>query len=150
MSAAWREVVIFFMSALPLVESKGAILVARLWRLPFRLSGPLCVIGSYIPVPFLLYFKPNLHLKLRKKLLEIPDSARKYIERYGSWALLVLIAIPFTGMGCWPGALIARATRMDKLRAAVGIFIGNVISVILLTGCVHGIVTAVEHLLGII
>ena len=146
----WRSIVVFFISALPLVESKGAILVARLWNLPFWLSATLCAIGSYIPVPVLLYHRQINHIHLTKKLWTIPESVQKHIERYGCWALLVLIAIPFTGLGCWLGALIARSSHMDKIRAAVCIFLGNLISIILLTGCVHGIVTAIEKLLGLL
>lgn len=90
----WKSRVVFLMSIVPLVESKGAILVARLWHLPFWLSGTLCVIGSYIPVPILLYHKQVNHVHLTKKLWTIPESIQKHIERYGCWALLVLIAIP--------------------------------------------------------
>ena len=146
----WKSIVVFLMSALPLVESKGAILVSRLWHLPFWLSGALCVIGSYIPVPILLYHKQVNHVHLPKKLRRIPESVKKHIERYGCWALLVLIAIPFTGLGCWLGALIARTSHMDKGRAAVCIFIGNLISIIFLTGCIHGVVTAFEKLVGLL
>ena len=145
----WKSIVVFFMSALPIVESKGAIVVARLWQMPLWLSGSLCAIGSYLPVPVLLFRKPNNHLKLAKKLGKVPDSVRRNIERYGSWALMVFIAIPFTGLGCWLGALIARRTHMEKKRAAIGIFIGNLVAIILLTGCAHGILLAIEKLLGL-
>ena len=146
----WRSAAVLLLSAVPLVESKGAILVARLWRLPFWLSSVLCVIGSYIPVPILLHHKQVNHVHLTKKLWTIPESVQKHIERYGCWALLVLIAIPFTGLGCWLGALIARTSHMDKGRAAVCIFIGNLISIIFLTGCIHGVVTAFERLVELL
>ena len=146
----WKSIAVFLMSALPLVESKGAILVARLWHLPFGLSGTLCVIGSYIPVPILLYHKQVNRVHLKKKLRTIPESVQKFIKRYGCWALLVLIAVPFTGLGCWLGALIARTSHMNKGRAAVCIFIGNLIATLLLTGCVHGVVTGIEKLLGLL
>ena len=143
-----RSVAVFFISMLPLVESKGAILLARLWRMPFLLSGTLCVVGSYLPVPVLLYRQGDEHVHAAKKHLNIPATVQKYIERYGCWALLVTIAIPFTGMGCWVGALLARATHMEKHKAAVCIFIGNLIAVVIMTGCIHGIVTAIGLLLA--
>lgn len=146
----WKSIVVFLVSALPFVESKGAILVARLWHMSFWLSGTLCVIGSYIPVLVLLYNKKDHHLRLPKKLQTMPESLKKYVERYGCWALLVLISIPFTGMGCWLSAIVARMTNMKKTPAAICIFIGNLIAIILLTGCIHGIVTAIEKLLGLI
>ncbi len=148
-TTAWRAVVILLLSALPLVESKGAIVLARLWHLPLWLSGSLCAVGSYIPVPILLYHTKTGRWHLPKKLVKIPASVRKYVERYGCWALLVGIAIPLTGLGCWIGALIARTLHMDKRRSAVCIFIGNVISIAILTGCVHGVATAIENLLGL-
>ena len=149
-NTVWKAIVVFLMSALPLVESKGAILAARLWHLPLWLSSTLCVIGSYIPVPILLYHKQVNHVHLTKKLWTIPESVQKHIERYGCWALLALIAIPFTGLGCWLGALIARTSHMDKRQSAICIFIGNLISIILLTGCIHGIVTVIEKLFGLL
>lgn len=145
-----KSIAVFLMSGLPLVECKGAILIARLWHLPLLLSGALCVLGSYAPVPILLYHAQVNHVHLTKKLWTIPASVQKYIKRYGCWALLVLIAIPFTGLGCWLGALIARTAHMDKNRAALCIFVGNLISNILLTGCVHGVVTSIEKLFGLL
>ena len=145
----WKSAVVFLTSIFPIVESKGAIMLARLWRLPFALSGPLCALGSFIPVPFLLY-RQRSKPPLSKKLWNIPDSLRRYVERYGCWALLLLISVPFTGMGCWLGALVARATHMEKKRAALCIFLGNAIAIALLTGCVHGLVTGVEKLLGLL
>ena len=150
MRTVWRSILIFLLSAVPLSESKGAIVVARLWHLPFRLSAPLCLAGSFLPVLFLLWWNGNGHLHLPKKLSTVPPSLQKYIDKYGCWALLVTIAIPFTGMGCWLGAFLARAGKMEKKRAALCIFLGDLISVILLTGCVHGVITGLEHLLGLV
>lgn len=146
----WKAIVVFLTSALPVVESKGAIMIARLWRLPLWLSGTLCAIGSFLPVPVLLYRQRSAPPRFFKKPWNIPDSVKKYIERYGCWALLVTIAIPFTGMGCWLGALIARAAKLEKTRAALCIFVGNVLAIVFLTGCVHGIITGIEMLLGLL
>ena len=146
----WKSIVVFLLSAVPLSESKGAILVARLWDMPLWLSGILCMVGSYIPVLILLFGKKIGQGRLFKKLSSIPDSVQRYIEKYGCWALLVTIAIPFTGMGCWIGAFIARSSNMNKKRAALCIFIGDLIAVVLMTGCIHGIVTAIEKLIGIL
>ena len=143
----WKSLAIFFVSALPVVESKGAVVLARFLQVPHLLTVVLCAVGSYIPVPFLLYTKRGKEIGLQRKRKGIPESIRKYVERYGSWALLVIIAIPFTGMGCWLGAMVARIMRLDKNRAAIGIFIGNVIAVLVMNGVVHGAVTGIRMLL---
>ena len=149
MAIVWKSLAVFFISMLPLVENKGAIVLAKFFGMPHLLSGILCALGSYIPVPLLLYTNRLNRFGHQQKTKGIPETFRKYIERYGSLALLVLIAIPFTGMGCWLGAALARAMKLKKHRAAIGIFIGDLIAVALLTGAVHGIVVAVQTLLGI-
>ena len=143
----WKSLAVFFASVLPIVECKGAVVLARFLQVPHVLTVVLCAVGSYLPALFLLYTKRGRELGLQqKKKKGIPEKFRKYLERYGSWALLVLIAIPFTGMGCWLGSMVARIMHMDKNRAAIGIFIGNFIAVLVMTGCVHGIHTGIKLL----
>ena len=144
----WHSITIFFVSMLPLVENKGAIVLAKFFGMPHLLSGVLCTLGSYVPVPLLLYTNHLNRFGQEQKRKGIPEAFRKYIERYGSLALLVLIAIPFTGMGCWLGAALARIMKLNKLKAAVCIFIGNAIAVAILTGALHGIVVGVRALIG--
>ena len=144
----WHSITVFFVSMLPLVENKGAIVLAKLFGMPHLLSGVLCAVGSYVPVPILLYTSHGKRLGREQKKKGIPEAFRKYIERFGCPALLVLIAVPFTGMGCWLGAMIARIMKLNKLKAAVCIFIGNCIAVALLTGALHGIVVGVRALIG--
>ena len=148
-TTVWHSIAVFLVSMLPLVENKGAIVLAKVFGMPHLLSGILCALGSYIPVPLLLYTNRLNRFGQEQKRKGIPETFRKYIERYGSLALLVLIAIPFTGMGCWLGAALARIMKLNKLKAAVCIFIGNAIAVAILTGAVHGIVVAIEALLGL-
>ena len=144
----WKSLAVFFTSILPIVECKGAVVLARFLQVPHVLTIVLSAVGSYLPVLFLLYTKRGREIGLKqKKKKGIPEKFRKYLERYGSWALLVLIAIPFTGMGCWLGATLARIMHMDKNRAAIGIFIGNIIAVLVMNGCVHGIHTGIKLLL---
>ena len=143
----WKSLTVFFASALPIVECKGAVVLARILQVPHLLTVALCAVGSYAPVPFLLFTKRGKEFGLQQKRKKgIPEKFRRYLERYGSWALLALIAIPFTGMGCWLGAMLARIMHMDGKRAAIGIFIGNVIAVLVMTGCVHGIHTGIKLL----
>lgn len=144
MAAVWRSVMIFFAAALPFVEGKGAVLLARLMHMPARLSYALSVAGSYTPVPFLIYGGWNMPLPGPEKL---PERLRSYAARFGCWALLVLIAVPFTGLGCWLGALAARALKLDKNKSALAIFAGNAIALLLMTGCLSGLFMVLERIL---
>ena len=142
----WKSLVVYFVSVLPFAECKGAIVLARVLQVPHLLAGVVSLIGSYTPVPFLLYTKRGKQMGLEQKKKGIPEKFRTYIQRYGCLALLVMIAIPFTGMGCWIGAMLARIMRLNKLKAAVCIFIGNAIAVLVMSGAVHGIVTGLKLL----
>ena len=149
MKDIWRPVAVYFTAAVPFVEGKGAVLLAKLLHLPRPLSSVLSIAGSYTPVPFLLYTKQGARLRDPKKK-KLPTTFQKYVERYGCWALLVMIAVPFTGLGCWLGAILARMMHLDKHKSAVSIFIGNMIAVLLMTGCLSGIVALFHKILSII
>ena len=143
----WKSLAVFLSSIFPIVECKGAVVLARILGVPHLLAGVLSAIGSFLPVPVVLYTQHGVRLGREQKKKGIPESIRKYVDRYGCLALLVIIAIPFTGMGCWLGAIVARVMHLDKLKAAVCIFIGNVIAVLVMTGCVHGVVTGFRLLM---
>ncbi len=145
----WRPVAVYASALLPFIESRGSVLLARVLNLPVRLSSALSIAGSYTPVPFLLYAKKSPKLQSIKKK-EPPENVRRLVRQYGCWALLVLIAMPFTGLGCWLGAIIARAMRLDRRKSAVSIFIGNAIAVLLMTGCLSGVCAAAKGLLGLL
>ncbi len=143
-TAIWHSIVVYLTAALPLIEGKGAVVLARVLGLPLPLSNVLCIAGSYTPVPFLLYGRrdPKLPLQIFEKL---PKTVRRYVRRYGCWALLVMIAVPFTGLGCWLGALFANTMRLDKRRSALAIFVGNALAILLMTGCLSGVILAFRH-----
>ena len=142
----WKSAAVFFASIFPIIESKGAVVLARVLGVPHLLAGVLSAIGSFVPVPIVLYTQHGHRLGKEQKKKGIPENIRKYIDRYGCVALLMIIAIPFTGMGCWLGAIVARVMKLNKLKSAICIFIGNVIAVLVMTGCVHGVVTGFKLL----
>ena len=148
MTMVTKSLAVFFVSMIPLVEGKGAVLLAKMLKMPLLIENALAIIGSYIPVPFLLYTEWGRKVDFKKQRKEIPERVRKYVQRYGCWALLVIISVPFTGVGCWLSAIMAHAMHMDKHKAAVCIFIGNAIAIILMSGCITGIIAAVKMLIA--
>lgn len=135
-----KSAAVFLAALVPLIESKGAVVFARMLGLQSTLACALSFAGSYFPVPFLLYSKHAQQFHFKGKRKGLPASFQEYLSRYGCWALLVMIAIPFTGVGCWLAAILALVTHMNRRRAAVCIFIGNLIAVLLMSGCVSSVV----------
>ena len=87
-----REMVIFIISMIPILELRGALLVAGpILGVPVSTAIPLCIIGNIIPVPFILLlitpifnwmkgtkvFRP-LVTKLETKAMSKSDKIEKY------------------------------------------------------------------------
>ncbi len=135
----WHMIVVFFSSILPFCESKGSILIASMYRLRLVPSGIVSSAGAFVPVPFILkggkFGLPEDGVKKSGKR----EFIKNMISRYGCWALLLATAIPFTGVGTWLGAILARLTGVDKKRAAAAIFVGNLIATFLMVATVAGV-----------
>lgn len=148
-----RALEVFVASALPFIENKGAILFAAALRLKWYAAYLLSVAGSYIPVPFLLRLElpknPPKNSLAALALERAKAIRRKYLpffQKYGCWALFALISIPFTGFGCWLGALLANAAGFNQKRSALAIFLGLAISSLITTLTAYGILVGVSLL----
>lgn len=112
-----KEAIVFIISMIPILELRGALLVAGpLLGVPVAKAIPLCIIGNIIPVPFILLlitpvfkwmkgtklFKPMVD-KLESKAMSKSDK----IEKYEFWGLVLFVGIPLPGTGAWTGSLIA-------------------------------------------
>ena len=60
LSGVPKEIYVFLMSLLPIVELRGAIPLGAGLGLPFYLNYPLSVLGNMLPIPFILLFIPRI------------------------------------------------------------------------------------------
>ena len=87
-----KEVIVFIISMIPILELRGALLVAGpLLGVPVSVAVPVSVIGNIIPVPFILLlitpifqwmkgtklFRPMVE-KLESKAMSKSDQIEKY------------------------------------------------------------------------
>lgn len=142
------EFTVILTAALPVIEVRGAIPVGISLGLTPIHSLFLSLIGSMIPVPFILFsirpiFNYMRKTKIFKKLVYSLTSRSMAksgnIQKYGVWGLLVFVAIPLPGTGVWSGSLIAALLDMRFKWAFPAIFIGNVIAGILIMALSHGV-----------
>lgn len=136
-----KEMIVFIISMIPLLELRGALLVAGpLLGVPVSTAIPLCIIGNIIPVPFILFLitpifnwmKGTRILKpLVDKLEAKAMSKSERIEKYEFWGLVLFVGIPLPGTGAWTGSLIAAllGVKFKKAFPAIilGIFMATVI-----------------------
>ena len=98
-----KEVIVFLISMIPILELRGALLVAGpILGVKVSTAIPICIIGNIIPVPFILLlitpvfnwmkgtktFKPLVD-KLESKAMRQKDQ----IEKYEFWGLVLFVSL---------------------------------------------------------
>ena len=62
------------------------------------------------------------------------------MEKYGTWGLLILVAIPLPGTGAWTGALVAALLNLKVRKAFPVIFVGVCIAAAITTAVTYGVI----------
>ena len=135
-----KEMIVFVISMVPILELRGGLLAASLLNIPIVRAIWYCVIGNIIPVPFILLLITPIFNRLKKTRLFRPMVEKlesralgksEQIERYEFWGLALFVGVPLPGTGAWTGALIASllGIRFRKAFPAIilGIFIATII-----------------------
>lgn len=143
-----RELIIFIISLMPILELRGGLIAAALLGLSGLKSFIICFIGNIIPIPFILwlitpifnYLKQTklfhgLVTKLENKAMHKKDQ----IEKLQYWGLLLFVGIPLPGTGAWTGCLIASLLNMDKKKAMLYAILGVILAGIIMMIVSYGI-----------
>lgn len=133
------ELIVFFVSLLPVLELRGGLIVAKLLEVNFLRAFVICFIGNLLPVPFILLFIRKIFslLKKVKFINNIIDkleakSIRKAenVKKYRLWGLFLFVAIPLPGTGAWTGALVADLLDIRIKHSfptiALGVFVAGI------------------------
>lgn len=148
-----KELVVFIISLMPILELRGGLIAAALLDLGMVPSYIISILGNIIPVPFILWFMSSILKWMReskhfKKIANWLDKKVKkhkgQIEKYGFLGLVLFVGIPLPGTGAWTGCLIASVLEMDRkksfIAAALGIFIASIIMMILSFGVLKTVI----------
>ncbi|MDI6850789.1 MAG: small multi-drug export protein [bacterium] len=156
-----KELLVFVVSMLPIVELRGAIPLAVFqYNFPLYKAFTLSVVGNVlitVPLVFLIgfaeeHFRKFAFLsKLMDKILAKANKHKGYIEKYEFLGLFLFVAIPLPGTGAWTGALIAYLLSMNKWFAFSSISLGVLVAGILVSfftsfGFLKGLLVAVSTL----
>ena len=154
-----KFLLIFLVSMVPLVELRGAIVMAVGMDLPYWPALVVCALGNMLPVPFVYFFARKVLLwgahrkyigKTFRFFLEKGESAgQKLVAKTGrgglALALLLFVAIPLPGTGAWTGTLGASFLNMGIKSTAAAVSLGVVIA-----GVIMGLASAgVFHIIGL-
>lgn len=143
-----KNILIFIVSMLPIVELRGGLIAASILDVEFIKAFIICFIGNILPVPFILLliekifvllkkWKPTKKIvtKLEKKTLSKSDQ----INKYGYWGLLLFVGIPLPGTGAWTGTLLAVLLKLNKKKSFIYISLGVLLAGIIMSILSYGI-----------
>jgi len=138
-----KELVVLIISALPVVELRGALPVAiNLFDFPWYYALFWAIIGNLLPVPFILLFlnavtkwlsKINFFKRMFNWLFERTRRRGRIVERYERIGLALFVAIPLPLTGAWTGSLVAVLLGLKLKTAFLSIFVGVVIAGVIVT-----------------
>ena len=142
--SAAKELIIFIISMIPILELRGGLLAAgpAFLNVPMWRAIPICIIGNLIPVPFILLFITKIftwltgtkHLKpFVEKMENRAMNKKEQIEKYEFWGLLLFVGIPLPGTGAWTGSLIAALLGIKFKKAFPAVCLGILLASFIMT-----------------
>jgi len=143
-----KELIVFLISLLPILELRGSILAAGFLKMEFLSTYIIAVIGNMLPIPFILLFIDKIFLWLKKtrlkgfveKIENKAMSKSEQITKYGRLGLFLFVAIPIPGTGAWTGSLIASLLRMKIKDSLPWIFLGVLTAGLIMSLLAFGII----------
>ncbi|MBQ9278994.1 MAG: small multi-drug export protein [Lachnospiraceae bacterium] len=143
-----KEVFVFLVSMLPLIELRGGLVVASLLKIPLIKANIICIIGNILPIPFILLFikkvfefmkKHNILKGFVEKLEQRAVKKSDGVEKGEFIFLLLFVGIPLPGTGGWTGSLIASLLEKDIKKASIAIFLGILMAAIIMDIVSYGV-----------
>lgn len=143
-----KELVVFIISMIPILELRGSLIAAGFLKMPFLSTYLLAVVGNMLPIPFILIFIDKIFMWLKKtplrkfveKLEKRAMSKSDIIQKYGKLGLFLFVAIPIPGTGAWTGSLVAVLLRMKFKDSIIPIFLGVLTAGIIMSLISFGII----------
>jgi uncharacterized membrane protein len=121
---------IIFLSLAPVVENRGAILVASAAGLSPVLAFYLATSANLVVIP--IYYL--LLLRGMEKIVTVAwidtyigtrrNRVQPYIDRYGWLGLAIFVAVPLPGTGWYTGGLVAAAIGFRPAKGILGLWLG--------------------------
>ena len=141
---------VFGISMVPVLELRGALILAAADGLDPVISYIVCVIGNILPVPFLILFvRPifewmRTHASWMKRIVEKLEAKAAdksdVIKKYEMLGLFILVAVPLPGTGAWTGSLVAAVLGMRLKNSLPVIALGVMAAGLIMTLGAFGIV----------
>lgn len=154
-----KYLIVFFVSMVPLIELRGAMVYAVGFDLPIITSYIIAVIGNMLPVPFIYLFARKILVWGKDKPLigkffswcldKGEKGGQKLQAKAGKglyYALWLFVGIPLPGTGAWTGTLAASILDMDFKKSVIAVMLGVLLAgiiMIIASSGVFGVLLAI-------
>lgn len=147
-----KEVIVFIISILPILELRGGLIAATLLDVKFSTGYIVSIVGNILPIPIVLLFLEKIFDFLKKfkwteKLVSKFERKvllkKKQIDKYGYLGLLLFVGIPLPGTGAWTGSALAVLLHLDRKKSFIYIFLGIILASIIMSIFSYGILDAI-------
>lgn len=142
------KAVVFIVSLMPILECRGGLVVASLLGVDIVEAIPICIIGNFLPIPFILLFIKKIFKWLKKfsttekivtKLENRAMNKSDALKNGEFIGLMLFVGIPLPGTGAWTGSLIAALLDVDFKKALVAEFLGILIATVIMSILSYGL-----------
>jgi uncharacterized membrane protein len=147
-----KNIIIFLVSMLPLIELRGAIPIAVGMGLPKLRSFIIAIIGNMLPVPFIYLFARKILIWGKDKkyigkfftlCLEKGEKGGQKLQTKAGRslfvALLLFVGIPVPGTGAWTGTLAASLLNLDFKKTITAVMLGVLLAGLIMMAISFGI-----------
>ena len=154
-----KYLIVFFVSMVPLIELRGAMVYDVGFDLPIITSYIIAVIGNMLPVPFIYLFARKILVWGKDKPLigkffswcldKGEKGGQKLQAKAGKglyYALWLFVGIPLPGTGAWTGTLAASILDMDFKKSVIAVMLGVLLAgiiMIIASSGVFGVLSAI-------
>ncbi|MBU1121754.1 MAG: small multi-drug export protein [Candidatus Omnitrophica bacterium] len=151
-----NELLVFLVSASPVVELRGAIPIGVAKGMAIGKIFVFALLGNLLPIcPLLLFFRWGLARLERIKIIDKifkwwfkrVEKKSKIVEKYGFWGLVFFVSIPCPGTGAWTGSVAATLFNFRIRKAILAISLGVLLAGIFVTFVTAGLVKLAQVIL---
>lgn len=144
-----KVIATFFISMVPVVESRGGLPYGIALGPDYPLALGAAVLGNLLPAPFIIVYIRRVFEWLRKQndwwnrhITRLEKRAHlkgAVVTKYSTIGLCILVAIPLPGTGVWTGALVAAILDLRLKRAIPAIVLGVLIAATIMSAITYGL-----------
>ena len=141
-----KYLLIFLVSMVPLIELRGAMVMAVGMDLNYWTSLAVCVFANMLPVPIIYFFARKVLMWGRDRkyigkffmfcIEKGEKGGRKLTEKAGRGglfvALMLFVGVPLPGTGAWTGTLAASFLNMGIKNTVAAVSLGVIIAGIIM------------------